>query len=271
MSFVKRTDGRSDAADTSVTAPVDGRRARWADHRTARRAELIEATIAAVRSHGATVGMDQIAAAAHTSKPVIYRHFSDKADLYRAVGGRVADELVVDIAAATTDVTDPRERMARGIDAFFRVLEVAPEVYRFVVAYPMLDGALGGGRNTPRPRGEDLVADYIGRVEQLITRLLLDQPGLGVSVAQARLWGTCIVGLVRSAGEWWLLERSAAAAGSEIHTARTGARLLTRAELTEQVTTLAWSGVIGAVIGPDSAFPRSGQDGDVARYERTPP
>lgn len=237
---------RGDVGDGRTT---DGRRARWADHRAARRDELIDATVRAVRKHGAGVGMDQIAAEAHTSKPVMYRYFSDKSDLYRAVGGRVADELLVDIAAATTDVVDPRARLRAGVDAFYRVLEHNPELYRFVVAYPMLEGALGGPRNAPRPRGEDIVADYIGRVEDLVTRLLLDQRGVDLPVAGARLWGTCIVGLVRAAGDQWLTDRAAAAAeGEQVFAARTGARLLTREALTEQVTHLIWSGVVGGLV-----------------------
>lgn len=196
--------------------------------------------------------MDQIAGEAHTSKPVIYRYFTDKSDLYRAVGSRVADELLVEIAAATTDEVDPRERVRAGVDAFYLVLERNPELYRFVVAYPMLEGALGGGRNAPPPaRGEDMVADYISRVEELVARLLLDQQGVDLSVAQARLWGTCIVGLVRAAGDHWLADRAAAAReGVEVHTARTGARPLTRPELTDQVTTLVWSGVVGGLLAP---------------------
>lgn len=259
VGFVKRAGRTAGGAKQSpvparpAAETVDGRRARWADHRTARRAELIEATIAAVRRHGAGVGMDQIAAVAGTSKPVIYRHFSDKADLYRAVGGRMADDLVIDIARATADVVDPRERMARGIDAFFQVLEHNPQLYQFIVGHPWLDTGHSGKRTGPR--GEELVADYIGRVEQLITRLLLDQPGIDVSVAQARLWGTCIVGLVRAAGEWWLAEQAAAAAGGESYLARTAGSLLTREQLTDQVTTLTWSGVMGGVLGPDTGFP----------------
>ncbi|MHA3701763.1 TetR family transcriptional regulator [Jatrophihabitans sp. YIM 134969] len=250
---------RGDADDRR--APTDGRRARWADHRAGRRDELIDATVAAVRRHGASVGMDQIAAEAHTSKPVIYRYFTDKSDLYRAVGGRVADELLVEIAAATTDEVDPRERVRAGVDAFFLVLERNPELYRFVVAYPMLEGALGGGRNAPRPRGEDMVADYISRVEDLVSRLLVDQQGVDLPVATARLWGTCIVGLVRAAGDHWLADRAQAARdGVEVFTARTGSRPLSRAELTDQVTTLVWSGVVGGLLAPLEAARREAVD-----------
>jgi AcrR family transcriptional regulator len=56
---------------------VDGRSSRWTAHRAARREELIDAAVIAIGRHGASVGMDQLAAIARTSKPVIYRYFLD--------------------------------------------------------------------------------------------------------------------------------------------------------------------------------------------------
>src|SRR5205823_3047059 len=73
---------------------IDGRASRWTEHRIARREELIDAAVAAVKDFGSDVGMDQIAAAARTSKPVIYRYFADKNELYRAVGERVIAQVV---------------------------------------------------------------------------------------------------------------------------------------------------------------------------------
>ena len=45
----------------------------------------IDAAVARDQAARRRVGMDQIAADARTSKPVIYRYFADKTDLYRAV------------------------------------------------------------------------------------------------------------------------------------------------------------------------------------------
>ena len=64
---------------TSGASPgTDGRSTRWDQHRAARRRELVEATLRAIREHGAAVGMDDIAAEAGTSKTVVYRHFTDR-------------------------------------------------------------------------------------------------------------------------------------------------------------------------------------------------
>src|SRR6476620_9839609 len=64
----------------------DGRDSRWDSHREARRAELVEAAVAAIDEHGPTASIADIAVSAGVSKPVLYRYFSDKDDLYRAVG-----------------------------------------------------------------------------------------------------------------------------------------------------------------------------------------
>src|SRR3954453_22282647 len=73
---------------------VDGRSARWNDHRVARREELIDAALAAIDEYGSEVGMDKIPPPAPPSKPVIYRYFADKNELYRAVGKRVIARIV---------------------------------------------------------------------------------------------------------------------------------------------------------------------------------
>ena len=212
----------------------DGRSARWDAHRLARRAELVRLTAACVEQQGAEVGMDQIAAFAGTSKAVFYRHFADKADLYRAVGQQLASTLADQLAAAIARQDEPRAMIRAGIDAFLAVLDRNPQVYRFVVRNPIVQRA-----------GEDPVADYIGRIagrlDELIGSLPAAEPGL------RRPWGTAIVGLVKAAGDWWLE-----------HPAE-----LSRAELAESLTVLLWGGAGGlreALTGPESRDPADSKE-----------
>src|SRR5438270_13679202 len=127
--------GRSAAAGTQA----DGRTRRWEGYRAARRAELVDAAIGAIRRHGATVAMEDIAAEAGTSKAGIYRHFADKEDLSVAVGSRIAADLVADITAALAPEAHPRRALTAAIDAYLRVSEPDPEPYRFIVHRPLLD------------------------------------------------------------------------------------------------------------------------------------
>jgi AcrR family transcriptional regulator len=130
-----------------VSTTTDGRSTRWDEHRATRRRELVEATLRAIRKHGAGVGMDEIAATAGTSKTVFYRHFTDRDGLYAAVSASVDALILRDlgqaVGAAGGDLTatdsSPRAVIAGAIDAYLRLVEKDPEVYRFVVNAPLLD------------------------------------------------------------------------------------------------------------------------------------
>ena len=111
----------------------DARRERWREHREARRAEFVEATVRAIGKHGADVGMDDIAAEAGVSKPVLYRHFQDKSDLYLAVGQWGTELLMNRLAPELASEGSPNDRIRRLLNAYFGVIEQYPDVYRFVV------------------------------------------------------------------------------------------------------------------------------------------
>lgn len=196
---------------------TDGRRLRWQAHREARRKALIDAAIRAVRIHGSGAGMDQIAAEAGTSKPVVYRYFTDKADLYLAIGQRVAQGLVDLITAAVDGQPGGRAMVAAGIDAYLRVIEEEPELYRFVVHHTLLD----------RPVEQDPVADYSSLLGTYLGRRLGDlmREG-GLDSGAAEPWGFGVVGLVRSAGEWWLERQT-----------------MSRQALADYLTALVWNGL----------------------------
>src|SRR3712207_9553294 len=79
-------------AGEPVEAPLpalDGRRARWTEHRRARREDLVAAAVEAVRQAGPEFSVDDVARSAGGSKTVIYRYFSDKEELIDAVLHRI--------------------------------------------------------------------------------------------------------------------------------------------------------------------------------------
>jgi AcrR family transcriptional regulator len=195
-----------------MQAKPDGRSVRWDAHRQSRRDELVQLTAECVQRHGADVGMARIAEHAGTSKAVFYRHFADKADLYRAVGRQLAAVLSEQVRMAIAREADPRARIAAGIDAFLAVLDRNPQLYRFVVDNPVL-----------RSAGADPAADYTGQIAAGLDDAIASLPGFG---GPRGPWGAAIVGLVKAAGDWWLAHPAA----------------MTRAELAESLTTLLWGG-----------------------------
>ncbi len=78
-----------------ASAP-DGRDERWAAHREERRAQILDAAIAVIEREpvGAEIHVRQIAQEAGLGRPVIYRHFADRADLDRAVQKRILELLM---------------------------------------------------------------------------------------------------------------------------------------------------------------------------------
>ncbi|GDY30035.1 TetR family transcriptional regulator [Gandjariella thermophila] len=199
----------------------DGRRERWRAHREARRAEFVEATVRAVARHGPDVGMDEIAAEAGVSKPVLYRHFTDKADLYVAVGRRATELLMSRVVPALTGCGTPYEWIRRSVDAYLGTIDDYPDLYRFVVRRSFAD----------RPVSEDPVAEDKTMIAAQLAALLGDHlRAFGVDSGGAEPWAHAIVGMVHSAGDWWLERRS-----------------MSRQSLTDYLTRLIWHALDGAL------------------------
>lgn len=121
---------------------TDGRATRWAEHNLARRTELVEATLRAIRKHGHTVGMEEIAASAGTSKTVFYRHFGDRNGLYAAVVESVHTFIRGNLDRPLSAALPPADLVTELADAYLAVVEGDVEIYRFVTNRP-------AGRPTP--------------------------------------------------------------------------------------------------------------------------
>ena len=201
--------------------PRDRRDSRWDEHRKARRSELVDAALTAVGRHGAGVGMDEIAATAGTSKTAVYRHFADRGELHTAVCARVAEQLTGTLRAAMQRSTDPRGMLGAAIEAYLAFLEADPEVYRFVVH----TRPAGPGDGDPLTTLSDLVGDQAAAlVGEALRRA-------GADETPAAPWGHGVVGLVRSAADWWLRAD----------------RPMPRGGLAAHLTDLAWAGLSGVV------------------------
>jgi AcrR family transcriptional regulator len=214
---------------TEVTP--DGRSSRWDEHRLARRKELVEATLRAIRDHGAGVGMDEVAATARTSKTVFYRHFSDRAGLYTAVVERVDATIIRDLTRAAGDpARDGARDVVRGVvAAYLRLVADDPEVYRFVVNAPIVPAG-------ERPQG-DVAAGMTDRIAAHVADLVaggLAADGAPES-AVARLWGVALVGMVRATADAWLAAGGAAVGPST-------------EELADDLTALLWDGLSGVAL-----------------------
>ena len=197
----------------------DGRSERWKEHREARRAELLAAVMTVVSEQGAAVGMDDIARSSHIAKPIFYRYFRDKAELFVEVGRAVAEIVVAETTAAIDAAESPRSKLAAGIDAYLASIESRPELYRFVSQHRDLD-------------------DYATIVGLHATAVIGDlMREAGQDSGAAELWGFGIVGLVRAAADRWLDQRT-----------------MSRAAVVDYLTDLIWPGLATVPAGRSRSF-----------------
>jgi len=175
-------DPRTDAGD--------GRSTRWSEHRESRRAELVAAAVAAIDEHGPTASIAEIARSAGVSKPVLYRYFSDKADLYRAVGHWGADQVTQALLPALAGSGPMRERVYRACDAYLTVIAEHPQVFLLLIEHRSTDDPLADGKEQIATSLAKLIGDTLRH--------------LGVDAAGAEPWAHGVVGMGLAVGEWWL-------------------------------------------------------------------
>jgi AcrR family transcriptional regulator len=181
----------------------DGRTTRWDQHRTDRRAELVEAAVAAIDEHGPAASIAQIAESAGVSKPVLYRYFEDKDDLYRAVGWWGANQVIDGLMPLLLSDRALRDRVERACTAYLTLISLHPNVFFLLVDHPNGDDPLADGK--------ELVAATLARTLGDVLR------DLGVDAGGAEPWAYGLVGIGLSTGEWWLRRKTMSRAAVSRH------------------------------------------------------
>ena len=201
----------------AAKAKDDGRSTRWSAHREARRADLVLAAVAAIDEHGPGAGIEEIAAAAGVSKPVLYRYFTDKADLHAAVGAWGAATVMERILPSLLSDAPVQERVRQGCADYLAAIEEHPNVFLLLVAH-----RVDGSDQDPLADGKAAIAAAMARVMGDTLR------ELGVDSAGAEPWAPGLVGLGLATGEWWLSRRT-----------------MSRAAVTDYLSTFVWSALEG--------------------------
>ena len=209
-----------------MTAPVRTSERRESVHarRVERRGELLMAAMDVIRRGGADATMEEMASAGGISKPILYRHFTDRDGLVAAITDHALGVLWRLLDERLDQATGNwRDTVQATIDAFFEYVEQEPELYRFVIDHD----ARQGSQATHAFR--DKVASHVAGV----IAGALEEAGLDTT--PATVWGRAIVGMVQSTGDWWVVKRGA----------------ISRAEVVASLTDLAWAGVRGPHHDPE--------------------
>src|ERR1700692_4471786 len=113
---------------------VDARSERWREHRKKVRAQIVDAAFRAIDKRGPVLSIREIAEEAGTAKPKIYRHFTDKSDLFQAIGKRLRDMLWAAVIPSIDFTNDSvREIIRRTAEEHVNLVDEHPNVLRFFI------------------------------------------------------------------------------------------------------------------------------------------
>jgi AcrR family transcriptional regulator len=167
--------------------------------RPIREAQILDVAgrVFAARGYHAA-SMDEIAAHADVTKPIIYAYFGSKERLYVAYIERVGQELLARLRAATVPTGPATERLHAGVLEFLRFVDERRDGWQVLYS----EAAARGG-----PLAKE-VASFRAAIAQMIRRLLMQIINHGEASAEtaAALDGVsqAFVGAGESLANWWL-------------------------------------------------------------------
>jgi AcrR family transcriptional regulator len=188
--------------------------------RDERRVELLDAAERAIRRVGPHASMDEIAAEAGITKPILYSHFGDKAGLVHALAQRVAAQINAAVSEELSRSGEPRVLVESTLAAFCTFIEREPELYRFLVQ---------SARRGSDEAGPRLMTDISSQIAVTLGSALRRA---GADSGPAEPWAVAIVGMTFAAAGWWLERRS-----------------MSKDDLVGYLSQLLWSGLSGAGLG----------------------
>ncbi|WP_115727783.1 TetR/AcrR family transcriptional regulator [Actinomyces culturomici] len=163
----------------------------------ARREQLVEVgrSLFALKGFDAT-SVEEIAAKAKVSKPVVYEHFGGKEGLYAVVVDREVQSLVTSLHSSLESSDRPRILLENATLALLEYIESNSDGFRVLV------------RDAPNDRTQGSFSSVLGDVASRVEHLLAEQFAKGdISPALAPLYAQMLVGLIAQVGQWWLDER----------------------------------------------------------------
>ena len=142
--------------------------------------------------------IEEIAARADVSKPVVYEHFGGKEGLYAVVVDREVRQLLDMMRAALTEGS-ARVLLERAASALLDYVEQSSDGFRILVRDSPLGSATGSYVS--------IMSDIASRVEGI----LVDEfKRRGFDAKAAPMYAQMLVGMVGLTGQWWLDTRKPA-------------------------------------------------------------
>jgi AcrR family transcriptional regulator len=163
-----------------------------------RRQQLLDVAreLFAERGYEAT-SIEEIAAHADVSKPVVYEHFGGKEGLYAVVVDREMQLLLDRFTSALSAPGHPRELLQRAALVLLDYIEENTDGFRVLT------------RDSPVTSATGTFSSLIGEVARKVEHILGGQfSARGFDAQLAELYSQALVGMVALVGQWWLDTRS---------------------------------------------------------------
>lgn len=161
-----------------------------------------------------TVSVEEIAAEAAVSKPVVYEHFGGKEGLYAVIVDREMNGLLEQIATSLTG-DNPRLLLEQAGLALFDYIENETDGFRILVRDSPVAMSAGGYAS--------LLLEVAARVDHVLATQFKAQ---GFNPKLSQMYAQMLVGMVAFTGQWWL-----------------DARKPNKREVVAHVVNLAWNGL----------------------------
>jgi AcrR family transcriptional regulator len=136
--------------------------------------------------------IEEIAARADVSKPVVYEHFGGKEGLYAVVVDREVERFLA-MATRLLEGDDKMEKFEVAAVELLRYIQDNSDGFRILVR----DSNPSSGSGTYA----SLISDIAGQVEYLLGDVLAER---GYDPKLAPMYAQMLVGMVAFTGQWWL-------------------------------------------------------------------
>jgi AcrR family transcriptional regulator len=139
-----------------------------------------------------STSVEEIAAKAGVSKPVVYEHFGGKEGLYAVVVDREM-QLLLDMVTGSLTGGHPRELLEEAALALLDYIESSTAGFRILVRDSPVAQSTGNFAS--------LISDIAVQVEDILG---LEFKSRGYDPRLAPMYAQMLVGMVAFAGQWWL-------------------------------------------------------------------
>jgi AcrR family transcriptional regulator len=145
----------------------------------------------------AATSIEEIAARADVSKPVVYEHFGGKERLYAVVVDREMQLLLDRFNSALSAPGHPRDLLERAAMVLLDYIEADTDGFRVLTRDAPVTSS-GGTFSS-------LIGEVAGKVEHILARQFDSR---GYEPQMAVVYSQALVGMVALVGQWWLDNRS---------------------------------------------------------------